>query len=111
MNYLVEAGKYEFKFKLVTPEKRMFTVGFHRDETIGILKVSELLLVLHGIFSRDHSFLLKIFRLEFKKSFWKMDAPQFQRKDNDFFSIIKFCNRIIHQFIGLPVWVPIVKFT
>lgn len=34
----VEAGKYEFKFKLVTPEKRMFTVGFHRDETIGILK-------------------------------------------------------------------------
>jgi hypothetical protein len=37
--YLVEAGKYEFKFKLVTPEKRMFTVGFHRDETIGILKV------------------------------------------------------------------------
>ena len=36
---LVEAGKYEFKFKLVTPEKRMFTVGFHRDETIGILKV------------------------------------------------------------------------
>ena len=70
MNYLVEAGKYEFKFKLVTPEKRMFTVGFHRDETIGILKVkllSELLLVLHGIFFAGSQFLTKNFQARIQK--------------------------------------------
>ena len=30
----------EFQFQLVTTEHRELTVNFHRDETIGILKVS-----------------------------------------------------------------------
>ena len=33
-------GRPEFQFQLVTTEHRELTVNFHRDETIGILKVS-----------------------------------------------------------------------
>ena len=33
-------GNEQFEFKLMTPDNRLITVPFYREETIGILKVS-----------------------------------------------------------------------